>query len=150
MGVRDCSDNKVGRVGRPTTDYMLVFRLWLPYISCFLTVHLYSVNGNQKIANFSLNRFIRRLQQEARETEMQQRISAAALEKEQKEKQQEQEERLAKQLEKMKWEQERDERYRQQIRENRYAFAQLASVLGLAPPVIVIKLRNRHTMPVYI
>ncbi len=50
---------------------------------------------------------------------MAQRIEAAAIEREIKEKQQEQEARLAKEMEKLKWEQNKDERYRQQIRENR-------------------------------
>ena len=66
-----------------------------------------------------VSRFIRRLQQETKESEMAQRIEAAAIERELKEKQQEQEARLAKEMEKLKWEQNKDVRYRQQIRENR-------------------------------
>ena len=64
-------------------------------------------------------RFIRRLQQEAREQEMQERIVAAERERVLKQKQMAQEERLAKELERQKWEQQRDERIRQQIKENR-------------------------------
>ncbi len=50
---------------------------------------------------------------------MAERIEAAALEKEMREKQTEQEARLARELERLKLEQQKDERYRQQIRENR-------------------------------
>lgn len=64
-------------------------------------------------------RFIRRLQQEGREQEMQEKIVAAERERVLKQKQMAQEERLAKELEKRKWEQQRDDRIRQQIKENR-------------------------------
>ena len=64
-------------------------------------------------------RFIRRLQQESREQEMQERIVAAERERVLKQKQMAQEERLAKELERQKWEQQREERTRQQIKENR-------------------------------
>ena len=50
---------------------------------------------------------------------MQERIVAAESERVLKQKQMAQEERLAKELEKLKWEQQRDERIRQQIKENR-------------------------------
>lgn len=53
---------------------------------------------------------------------MQHRIALTEKEKEQKKQQLDQEERLAKELEKLKWEKEKDERYRQQIRENRYCY----------------------------
>ncbi|XP_064387489.1 meiosis-specific nuclear structural protein 1-like [Halichondria panicea] len=74
-------------------------------------------------------RFIRRLQQETKESEMAQRIEAAAIEREIKEKQQEQEARLAKEMEKLKWEQNKDERYRQQIRENSLELRELEAKL---------------------
>ena len=66
-------------------------------------------------------RFIRRIQQETREAEMQKRIALTEKEREQKRQQLDQEERLSKELENLKWEKEKDERYRQQIRENRYS-----------------------------
>ena len=50
---------------------------------------------------------------------MQERIVAAEQERVLKQKQLAQEERLAQELEKLKWEQQRDERIRQQIKENR-------------------------------
>lgn len=68
---------------------------------------------------YTLIRFIRRLQQESREQEMQEKIVAAERERVLKQKQMAQEERLAKELERQKWEQQRDERIRQQIKENR-------------------------------
>ena len=64
-------------------------------------------------------RFIRRLQQEAHEQEMQERIIVAERERVLKQKQLAQEERLAQELERLKWEQQKDERIRQQIKENR-------------------------------
>ena len=50
---------------------------------------------------------------------MQEKIVAAERERVLKQKQMAQEERLAKELERRKWEQQNDERMRQQIRENR-------------------------------
>lgn len=70
-------------------------------------------------------RFIRRLQQEAHEQEMQERIIAAERERVLKQKQLAQEERLAQELERLKWEQQKDERIRQQIKENRYTVCTL-------------------------
>ena len=63
--------------------------------------------------------FIRRLQQESREQEMEEKIVAAEKERTLKQKQMAQEEQLAKELERLKWEQQRDERISQQIKENR-------------------------------
>ena len=51
---------------------------------------------------------------------MQEKIVAAERERVLKQKQMAQEERLAKELERRKWEQQNDERMRQQIRENRW------------------------------
>ena len=54
---------------------------------------------------------------------MQKRIALTEKEREQKKQQLDQEERLSKELENLKWEKEKDERYRQQIRENRYTYS---------------------------
>lgn len=74
-------------------------------------------------------RFSRRIQQEAQEREINDRIIAAAQERELREKQIEQEERLAKELEKLKWESQKDERMRQQIRENSVELRELEAKL---------------------
>ena len=58
---------------------------------------------------------------------MQERLVASERERVLQEKQLEQEERLARELEKLRWESERDERIRQQIKENRCASS---SMLG--------------------
>ncbi len=71
-----------------------------------------------KYIYFFLFRFTRRLQQEAKEMEMQSNIEAARKEKMLKEKHLYQEKMLAEELERLKWEEQRDTRQRQQIREN--------------------------------
>lgn len=61
---------------------------------------------------------------------MQEKIISAEHERIQKEKQLQQEERLAKELERLKWEQQRDERMRQQIKENRYGYMYNYALIG--------------------
>ena len=57
---------------------------------------------------------------EVKEREMQEKLEASERERLLKQHQHKQELRLAKEMERLKWEEERDKRYRQQIKENRY------------------------------
>ena len=59
---------------------------------------------------------------------MQERIEASEREKYLKRHQHEQEMRLAQEMEKLKWEEQRDKRYRQQIKENRYDHSRSFSI----------------------
>ena len=83
--------------------------------------------------------FIRRLQQETREKEMQEKIVAAERERVLRQKQLAQEEELARELERLKWEEQKDERIRQQIKENRrvLCIVELVKSVGNNDPVTV-------------
>lgn len=64
---------------------------------------------------------------EQQERDMQDKIESAERERTMRDKQQEQELRLAKEMEKLKWEEQRDKRRKQQLKENRSVVVQDAT-----------------------